>query len=150
MTQASDRVSHRGKDNSYTPLNIRTIRTIMAKGTPFSIGQTTVDQISLVAKLVSINISAGVIEVELEDESGAISGRIFKRVDSEKIKPLNGFEARTGEYVSVFGSLMNFSGNDVIIISRMLNVTEYEVLNLHRVQVLWAQLARKRLIGVNY
>jgi hypothetical protein len=150
MTQPSDREYHRGKDNSYTPLNIRMIRAIMGKGTPFSIGQTVVDQISLVAKLLSMNITAGVVEVELEDESGAINGRIFKRVDSDKIKPLSEFEKRIGEYVYVYGSLMNFSGNDVIIIGRMQNVDGYEWINLHRTQVFWAQLARKKLVDVNF
>lgn len=149
MTQASDREGLRIKEFSCTPVNIKMIRVAMAKGTPFTIGQAVIEQISLVAKLSSFNKGSTIVDIELEDETGSISCKVFKRVESDNILPLQGFEPKIGCYVSVFGSLMNFNGNDVIVIGRIRNVQEYEYINLHRVQVVWAQSVRKRLIGLN-
>lgn len=149
MTQASDREGRGSKDFSCTPLNIKMIRVAMAKGSPFTIGQTLIEQISLVAKLAYFNKGSTIVDIELEDETGSIACKVFKRVESDNILPLIGFEPKIGSYVYVFGSLMNFNGNDVIVIGRIRNIEEYEIVNLHRVQVVWAQLVRKRLIGLN-
>lgn len=164
VSQVKDgKESGQRKDQGYIPMNVLMIQNIMNKGKPYTIGYVEVDNITLVAKVKALSSNiynyynnlkspevvsdrSGSIDLTLEDETGIIEGKIFKRSGAENIKPILGYEPMQNSYVFIIGSLMNFNGTDLIIVSRIQNVNEYSFVHMHRVQIFWAFLVRNGII----
>lgn len=167
MTQSTmSRDSIQRKDQGYIPMNIQMIKALMEKGKPYVIGNIGVDNITLVAKVKSLSSNiyrycktqnspenvpdkGGSIDMILEDETGTINGIIFKRTGAESVKPILGYEPKLNSYAFLIGSLMNFNGNDIIVVARMQNVNEYSFVLMHRVQIFWAFLVRNGIMHAN-
>ena len=134
------------KDYGYIPVNIKMILSTMKKGKPYMLGNEGVNNIVLVAYTMEYHDRAGTIDFLLQDTSGVINARIFKKTGATFSKALINYEFKKNEYAFIIGALMNFDDVNYIIISRMANITEYSQIFLHRTQIFWAFLVRNGVI----
>jgi hypothetical protein len=145
MTQASGREGIK-KDMGIIPTTIQMILSAMSKGKPYILGTVGLDNVTLVAKVMEFNEKSGHIEILLQDDTGRIEAKIFKKSGSNVVKPSINYDPRLHEYASIIGSIMNFNNTDIIVINRIKNIQDYSFVYMHRVQILWAHLIRKGLL----
>ena len=146
MTQSGGRDSLFPRETGYIPLNVRNILSIARKGKPYILDSLEVNQITLVAHVLQFDERDSCIDIVLQDETGRINSKIFKRAGSSVIKSIINYEFRLKDYAFIIGTIMNFNAEDIIVITRIQNIDCYSYVLSHRVHVFWAFMIRKKLL----